>query len=106
MIAFELDQLLQDHASAENLYLEFLRQPSLSMGVYTLEAGAVDPQSPHGEDEVYVILNGRGQIRVAAEDRPVQKGSIVFVGKQVEHRFHSITEDLKILVFFAPAENG
>lgn len=56
-------------------------------------------------EEVYVILNGRGQIMVDGEHRPVQKGSIIFVGKHLEHRFHSIEEDLQILVFFAPAES-
>jgi hypothetical protein len=32
----------------------------------------------------------------------VQPGSIVFVAKEVEHRFVDIDEDLSILVFFAP----
>ncbi|NJN53820.1 MAG: cupin domain-containing protein [Anaerolineae bacterium] len=105
MIAFEFEQLVQDQATGDDLYLEFLRQPSLSMGLYVLKAGTVDPQSPHREDEVYVVLNGRAQIMVAGENQAVQKGSVVFVGKQVEHRFHTIEEDLQILVFFAPAES-
>ena len=105
MIAFEVDQLIEDQAQSGKLYLEFLRQTSMSIGLYVLPAGATDPQSPHNEDEVYVILNGRGQIMVDGEHRPVQKGSIVFVGKYIEHRFHSIEEDLQILVFFAPAES-
>ena len=54
---------------------------------------------------MYLVLNGRGRIIVNGEDQPVQKGSIIFVGKHVEHRFHSITEDLQLLVFFAPAES-
>jgi mannose-6-phosphate isomerase-like protein (cupin superfamily) len=41
-------------------------------------------------------------IRVGEEDRPVTAGSIIYVDEAVEHRFHSITEDLKILVMFAP----
>jgi mannose-6-phosphate isomerase-like protein (cupin superfamily) len=105
MITFDVTQLSQQQAEGDALYLEFLRQPSLSMGLYVLAAGSIDPQAPHAEDEVYLVLNGRGQITVAGEDQPVQKGSIVFVAKQVEHRFHSISEDLQILVFFAPAES-
>ena len=104
MKAFELEDLRQQHFTSDQLYLEFLREPSMSMGLYVLPAGSTDPQSPHNEDEVYVVLNGRSQIMVAGEDRPVQKGSIIFVGKQIEHRFHSIEEELQILVFFAPAE--
>lgn len=78
--------------------------PSLSMGLYALPAGGVDPQQPHTEDEVYYVVSGRATIRVGEEDRPVESGSVVFVEARVEHRFHTITEDLTVLVFFAPAE--
>ena len=44
------------------------------------------------------------QIRVGDEDRSVDRGSIVFVAAHVPHRFHTIEEDLIVLVFFAPAE--
>lgn len=104
MHAFELDDLRQQRAAADTLFLEFLRVPAMSVGLYTLPAGAVDPQLPHTEDEVYYVVRGRGQIRVGSEDRPVQAGSVVYVAALVEHRFHDITEDLDIIVFFAPAE--
>ncbi len=104
MQAYELAQLLEQRAGSGQRYLEFLRVPSLSVGVYALSAGATDPQNPHAEDEVYYVLSGRAQIRVADEDRPVQAGSVVFVAARVPHKFHSITEDLQVLVFFAPAE--
>lgn len=104
MHAFDLPDLLQQEEASGRLYLEFLRVPSLSVGVYHLPAGGTDPQQPHTEDEVYYIASGRATIRVADEDRPVQAGSIVFVAASVEHRFHTITEPLTILVFFAPAE--
>ena len=49
-------------------------------------------------------MKGRANIQVAEEDLAVQAGSVVYVAKNVEHRFHSIEEDLTLLVFFAPAE--
>ncbi len=104
MQAYEIKQLLEQQAAGEKLYLEFLRVPSMSMGLYVLRVGITDPQTPHGEDEVYYIVSGRGMIHVAGEDCPVEQGSIVFVKAYDEHHFHSITEDLQILVFFAPAE--
>jgi mannose-6-phosphate isomerase-like protein (cupin superfamily) len=104
MQAFEFSSLEEQQAQSGNLYLEFLRVPALSVGVYTLQAGQTDPQSPHNEDEVYYIAEGTGMIRVGDEDRAVESGSIVYVAAQVPHHFHSITADLKILVFFAPAE--
>jgi mannose-6-phosphate isomerase-like protein (cupin superfamily) len=74
------------------------------MGLYILPAGGTDPRSPHTEDEVYFVVSGKAQIQVAEENRSVQAGSIVYVAKNVEHRFHSIEEDLTVIVFFAPAE--
>jgi len=106
MNAFEIFEIIAEQQQSGKLYLEFLREPSLSVGLYTLPAGSTDPQQPHTEDEVYYVISGRGSIRVDDEDRAVKPGSIVFVGANVEHYFHSITEELKVLVFFAPAEGS
>ena len=105
MRAFEVTQLLTERERSKKPYLEFLRVPDLSMGLYVLKAGDQDAQHPHQQDEVYTVLRGKGKIRVGSQDRDVQAGSIVYVPKQAEHRFHAIVEDLQILVFFAPAEN-
>ena len=104
MQAFELTQLISQREASNKPYLEFLKVPDLSMGLYILPAGGVDPQSPHTEDEVYYVVSGKAQIKVADEDRAVQAGSIVYVAKNVQHRFHSIEEELTLIVFFAPAE--
>ena len=104
MQAYELTDLISQRADSNKLYLEFLKVPDLSMGLYVLPTGRTDPQSPHTEDEVYYIVSGRAKIKVADENRVVQSGSIVYVAKNVEHRFHSIEEELTVLVFFAPAE--
>ena len=104
MQAYELTQLISQRADSNKPYLEFLKVPDLSMGLYVLPAGGTDPQSPHAEDEVYYVVSGRAKIKVADEDRDVQAGSIVYVAKNVEHKFHSIEEELTVIVFFAPAE--
>ena len=88
------------------LYLEFLRRDSMSCGLYVLEPGAGDPQQPHQEDEVYVVLGGRARLTVAGQDQPVGPGSVVFVARTVPHRFADVTERLSVLVFFAPAESA
>lgn len=104
MDAYELADLMQTQRDSGKLYFEFLRVPAISMGVYTLPAGSTDPQQPHTEDEVYYITHGAATIRVGDEDHPVVPGSIVYVAANVDHRFHTITEDLTVIVFFAPAE--
>jgi mannose-6-phosphate isomerase-like protein (cupin superfamily) len=104
MQAFHIEELINRRERAGRPYLEFLRVPAMSAGLYVLETHAEDHQPAHTEDEVYYILSGRGKIRVGTKDYPVEPGSIVYVPADVDHRFHSITERLTVLVFFAPAE--
>lgn len=106
MDAFELSEVAEERAKLGRRYLEFLRKPSISTGLYVLVAGQEDPQQPHTEAEVYYVVRGRATIRVADEDRPVVPGSVVYVAATVPHKFHTIEEDLEILVIFAPAEGA
>lgn len=106
MDAFELSQLSEERAGTGRAWLEFLRVPDLSVGLYELPAGGTDPQSPHTEDEVYHVVRGRATILVGEERRPVGPGSLVFVAAGVPHRFVDIAEDISILVFFGPAEGS
>src|SRR5271169_6018090 len=104
MQAFELLQIIRQQSRSGKPYFEFLHVPDLSMGVYQLLVGDTDIQSPHTEDEVYYVVEGKAKIKVADEDRDVRTGSVIYGAKNIAHRFHSIEEDLIVLVFFAPAE--
>jgi mannose-6-phosphate isomerase-like protein (cupin superfamily) len=103
MDAFETDDLVAaQHRPGEHTYTDFFRREMLSLGMSVWPAGGEDAQEPHTEDEVYVVMSGRARVRVAGEDRPVRAGSIVYVATGVEHRFHSVEEDLHVLVFWSP----
>lgn len=104
--AFELPDLIARRDKSGLPYLEFLSVPDLSVGLYVLTVGQPDLQQPHGEDEAYHVVSGRGRITVGDEVRDVQPGSIVFVAATVPHHFHDITEDLTLLVMFGPAEGS
>ena len=104
MDAWDLATIDAERGAAAERYREFLRVADLSAGLYVLEAGSPDPQSPHGEDELYHVVSGRGRITVADETRDVGSGSLIFVAARVSHRFHDITERLVVLVIFGPAE--
>ena len=101
---FHLDDLNRQRADKGKLYLEFLRVPAMSAGVYVLPKGGNDPQKPHGEDEMYYVVRGRAHMQIGAEHTEVRAGSVVFVEAKAEHRFSDIQEELEVLVFFAPAE--
>lgn len=99
--AFTLDDLIIHRKKNVHPYLEFLDVSTLNMGLYVLPAGGKDPQSPHEQDEVYVIEEGKAILDVEGKDHQVSKGSIVFVKARAQHHFHSIEEELKVLVFFS-----
>ena len=102
MRAFDLAALISE--MKQEKWREFLRVPSLSVGLYHLKAGETDGQKPHTEDEVYYVISGRASFRAGDEQRPVGTGTLLFVERLVDHRFFDIREDLTILVLFAPAE--
>ncbi len=103
MKAFEVPELDPQPRDADgHAYVDFFASDRLSVGLAIWPHGGVDLQRPHDEDEVYYVIEGRGAISVGGEERPVGPGSLVFVAAGVEHRFHDIEEDLRILVFWAP----
>jgi mannose-6-phosphate isomerase-like protein (cupin superfamily) len=104
MQAFELGELGRQGQTAGRPYYEFLRVPSLSMGLYELPAGGSDSKQPHTEDEAYYVVSGRALITVGKDERAVAPGSVIYVPAATPHRFHSIQENLSLLVFFAPSE--
>jgi mannose-6-phosphate isomerase-like protein (cupin superfamily) len=112
MLAFDVRQVLEGFGQ-DHVYLEPLVTDSLSVGIAVWKAGTADHQRPHAEDEVYCVVAGRGRIQVGREgdaeglqERAVEPGSVVFVAAGVPHRFHSIEEDLRVVVFWVPPHRG
>ena len=101
----ELPPAVAGDRVAEPTYDEVFRVPDLSLGYYRVPAGAEDRQVPHGEDEVYVVVGGRGILRTPSGSVAVQPGSVLFVPAEEEHRFVDVEEDLTLLVVFGPAEH-
>ena len=105
MDAFELTALEAERAGSGRPYFEFLRVPALSVGLYTLEAGAIDGQSPahRGRGLRGDEPGGPGSPSATRSATSVRARSSTSPAT-VPHRFHDIAERLEILVVFAPAE--
>ena len=84
-------------------YAEFLRIAPMSCGIYVLQPDEEDKQRPHNEDEIYYVISGAARMKVGDDDRAIASGDIIFVKARDEHRFHDITQELVLLVVFAPA---
>jgi len=103
----ELDGMIAQARSAPDGYAaEVLRSNLLSVGLYLLPAGGNDDQEPHNEDEVYYTVRGRASLRVGTEDHPVKPGTVLFVPALAPHFFHDISEELVLVVFWAPPEGS
>ena len=103
---YQIDQIRIESNRKESSFLEFLRQETMSAGIYTLPAGSQDPQEAHNEDELYYVLGGSAVIEVSGQQKPVSPGSAVFVPAHVDHKFLNIEEDLAVLVIFSPVEDS
>jgi len=73
--------------------------PGIEIGVYVLVAPVPDRQSPHADDEVYVVLEGRGTLEVEGERIDLREGNAAFVPAGAEHQFIGY-ESLTVLVIF------
>jgi quercetin dioxygenase-like cupin family protein len=105
-VGFTWPALLAAHQEAAHPYLEFLRRSSLSAGLYVLPTGGIDPQRPHAEDEVYIVAAGGALFTANDQTREVRAGDVLFVAAGVVHRFHDISEELRLIVVFAPPEGS
>ena len=100
------DMVAQAGAARDGYAAQVLRSHLLSVGLYLLRAGGTDDQKPHNEDEVYYVVSGRAKLRVGDDDHPVQPGTLLFVPALAVHSFHEISEELVLVVFWAPPEKS
>ncbi|HJT69054.1 MAG TPA: cupin domain-containing protein [Terriglobales bacterium] len=100
---FGVDDLLTK-LGEDRRYHEFLRVPAMSAGLYVLPPEASDGQKPHREDEIYYVVRGKAKMRLGKDERSIESGHVIFVQRDLEHRFFEIAEELVLLVVFAPAE--
>jgi mannose-6-phosphate isomerase-like protein (cupin superfamily) len=83
-------------------YSVALRRGTLELGYYT-PVGA-DHQQPHEQDEVYVIVSGRGSFLNGGVVTDFAPGDALFVPAGVEHRFLDFTDDTQMwVIFYGPA---
>jgi mannose-6-phosphate isomerase-like protein (cupin superfamily) len=85
-----------------NHWIVHMNSDELSLGTYSIPAGGLDDQVPHAEDEVYVVQAGQATLVTPSGTVPVGPGSVVFVPAGESHTFTDVTEDLALVVVFAP----
>lgn len=65
-----------------------------------------DLQTPHRQDEIYVVAQGRGLFFDGLTRRSFEPGTFLFVAAGQPHRFEDFTEDLVVWVVFYGPDGG
>ena len=99
MSAIEVEAVRRRLAAGNGGYEIVHSSPGLEVGVYVLVAPEPDHQQPHDDDELYVVLEGRGVLTVEREETPLTEGQAAFVPAGADHRFTGY-EGLSVLVIF------
>ena len=99
MNAIEVEAVRRRLAAGNGGYEIVHSSPGLEVGVYVLVAPEPDHQQPHEDDELYVVLEGRGVLTVEGEETPLTEGQAAFVRAGADHRFTGY-EGLSVLVIF------
>ena len=97
--AFDIETAKARLGAAGGGYEIVHQSAGLELGVYVLVAPEPDKQQPHADDEVYVVLEGRGTLEVEGAPVELREGHAVFVPAGAEHRFSGY-EQLSVLVIF------
>lgn len=85
-------------------FAEVFRRGSLLVELYRPRGH--DPQAPHAQDELYVVVGGSGTYLCAGERRPFAPGDVLFAPAGTDHRFEAFTDDLEVWVIFYGPQGG
>jgi mannose-6-phosphate isomerase-like protein (cupin superfamily) len=100
-----LDNMLARLPSADGKrYAVALEHGTLEVGVYAPRGE--DPQEPHKQDEIYVVMRGQGTFVHGEVREKFDSGDMLFVPAGVVHRFEDFSDDLAIWVMFYGPEGG
>jgi mannose-6-phosphate isomerase-like protein (cupin superfamily) len=86
--------------------LSLLQRGTLDVKLALSPPVAPTQQTPHTQDEVYVVVRGRGVLLHDGERDPFESGDLLFVAAGTEHRFENFTEDLAVWVVFYGPQGG
>jgi mannose-6-phosphate isomerase-like protein (cupin superfamily) len=65
-----------------------------------------DRQTPHTQDELYVVARGSGVFFNGTSRQPFVPGDLLFAAANLPHRFEEFTDDFGVWVMFYGPENG
>jgi mannose-6-phosphate isomerase-like protein (cupin superfamily) len=83
---------------------EMLRHGTMSLEIFAPKE--TDFQTPHEQDEIYIVVSGSGEFVADGQGSTFAPGDALFVPAGVEHRFTRFTPDLVTWVIFYGPQGG
>jgi mannose-6-phosphate isomerase-like protein (cupin superfamily) len=80
------------------------RHGSMRIGLYAPKGE--DPQSPHDQDELYIVASGIGMFVKGRERIRFAPADVLFVEAGAAHRFEDFSDDLALWVIFWGLKGG
>jgi quercetin dioxygenase-like cupin family protein len=106
MNAFQVREVADRLARADEESSETLRTDAVSAEVMRFEPGDEDPMHAHAEDEIYHVHAGVAELEAGGEVTPVSAGDVIHLEPGTEHRFRDFEEELVMTVLYAPAKGS
>jgi mannose-6-phosphate isomerase-like protein (cupin superfamily) len=85
-------------------FATLLQRGSMSVELYAPQGS--DAQTPHHQDELYVVISGSGVFVNGDARHPFGPGDVLFVPAGVEHRFEDFSADFQTWVIFYGPDGG
>ena len=81
-----------------------LRHGTMKCGLYAPRDA--DPQGPHRQDELYIVVSGTGDIVKNGERLRFSPHDVLFVEAGAVHRFENFSQDFQTWVVFWGSDGG
>jgi mannose-6-phosphate isomerase-like protein (cupin superfamily) len=97
------EAILQLDKETRQLFTTIMKSGTMSVEYY--KPDKIDLQTPHKQDELYIIINGSGTFLRDGERVSCKSNDVLFVPAGLEHRFENFTDDFATWVIFYGPQN-
>jgi mannose-6-phosphate isomerase-like protein (cupin superfamily) len=89
---------------SDALFLKLIEHGSMSVEIY--RPVKTDLQTPHVQDELYIVITGSGDFLNNGKRVSFQRGDVLFAPAGADHRFEKFTDDFATWVIFYGPSGG
>ncbi len=90
--------------SSESLFTRVMEHGSMSVELY--RPVKTDLQTPHSQDELYIVISGSGEFINNGEHTAFKPNDVLFAAAGTSHRFKNFTDDFSTWVIFYGPQGG